>query len=120
MKKSKIIADNIRIEPVEPKIEIIGLKTPTYNCETCRDTGWYGDNGPGRRGNREYVPCDCEVGKQFKPGKSLERKALELCIAELRQYKDDSHACVDCFNTCDSPECIERHVEHFLSEARKK
>lgn len=29
-------------------------------CELCRDTGWYGDNGPGIRGNTEYVPCDCK------------------------------------------------------------
>ena len=27
-------------------------------CEACRGTGWYGDNGPGQRGNREYVECD--------------------------------------------------------------
>ena len=28
------------------------------NCELCNGSGWYGDNGPGRRGNREYVPCE--------------------------------------------------------------
>ncbi len=28
------------------------------NCELCNGTGWYGDNGPGIRGNREYVPCE--------------------------------------------------------------
>jgi hypothetical protein len=27
-------------------------------CDTCGGTGWYGDNGPGIRGNREYQPCD--------------------------------------------------------------
>jgi hypothetical protein len=27
-------------------------------CELCRGTGWYGDNGPGRKGNREYQPCE--------------------------------------------------------------
>ena len=27
-------------------------------CETCADTGWDGDNGPGRNGNNEFVPCD--------------------------------------------------------------
>ena len=29
-------------------------------CELCNDTGWYGDNGPGIRGNREYIPCECK------------------------------------------------------------
>ncbi|MCP4536023.1 MAG: hypothetical protein GY832_02655 [Chloroflexi bacterium] len=31
-------------------------------CEYCDDTGWYGDKGPGMRGNSEYMPCDmCEA-----------------------------------------------------------
>ena len=29
-------------------------------CETCYDTGYYGDNGPGRKGNTEYTRCDCQ------------------------------------------------------------
>ena len=28
------------------------------DCELCNGSGWYGDNGPGIRGNREYVPCE--------------------------------------------------------------
>jgi hypothetical protein len=32
---------------------------PTGRCETCHDTGWYGDDGPGLWGNREVVRCDC-------------------------------------------------------------
>ena len=27
--------------------------------ELCNGTGFYGDNGPGQKGNREYVQCDC-------------------------------------------------------------
>ena len=27
-------------------------------CESCNDTGWYGDNGPGIKHNREYHECD--------------------------------------------------------------
>jgi len=30
-----------------------------YKCEVCHDTGWYGDNGPGIKGNREYQRCEC-------------------------------------------------------------
>ena len=28
------------------------------SCELCAGTGWYGDNGAGIRGNKEYVPCE--------------------------------------------------------------
>lgn len=27
-------------------------------CDHCNDTGYYGDNGPGISGNKEYQPCD--------------------------------------------------------------
>jgi len=37
-----------------------------YKCDQCHDTGWYGDNGPGIKGNREYCPCECRLGR---PGK---------------------------------------------------
>lgn len=30
-----------------------------YKCEMCHDTGYYGDMGPGIKGNREYIPCEC-------------------------------------------------------------
>lgn len=29
-------------------------------CEMCNDTGYYGDNGPGKDGNMEYVECECK------------------------------------------------------------
>jgi len=29
-------------------------------CEKCHDSGFYGDNGPGRKGNTEYTRCDCQ------------------------------------------------------------
>lgn len=32
-----------------------------YKCELCHDTGWYGDNGPGIKGNREYIRCECKA-----------------------------------------------------------
>ena len=31
---------------------------PRPTCECCRGTGYYGDSGPGIRGNREYHTCD--------------------------------------------------------------
>lgn len=30
-----------------------------YRCEECHDTGYFGDYGPGIRGNNEWTPCDC-------------------------------------------------------------
>jgi hypothetical protein len=36
-----------------------------HRCEYCHDTGWYGNNGPGMRGNSEYHPCDmCKAPQQ--------------------------------------------------------
>ena len=29
-------------------------------CEKCHDSGFYGDNGPGRKGNTEYTRCECQ------------------------------------------------------------
>ena len=34
-------------------------KMKQYKCELCYDTGWYGDNGPGIKGNKEYQRCEC-------------------------------------------------------------
>lgn len=31
-------------------------------CELCNDTGFYGDNGPGIRGNEEWQYCECVHG----------------------------------------------------------
>lgn len=37
---------------------------PDPKCPACEGTGWYGDNGPGIKGNREYHRCDqCGQGK---------------------------------------------------------
>jgi len=37
-----------------------------YKCETCHDIGWYGDNGPGIKGNREYQRCECMAETKYK------------------------------------------------------
>ena len=29
-------------------------------CEKCHGSGFYGDNGPGRKGNTEYTRCECQ------------------------------------------------------------
>lgn len=34
-------------------------------CEACRGTGFYGDNGSGIAGNREWQRCECAVGRSL-------------------------------------------------------
>ncbi len=33
-------------------------------CELCNDTGYYGDQGPGIKGNDEYSRCECRTSKE--------------------------------------------------------
>jgi len=58
-------------------------------CKLCRDTGWYGDNGPGIKGNNEYQRCECgQLGKVGTLGNSLlcaHDEILQIC----RKYKVD-------------------------------
>ena len=37
-----------------------------YKCDDCHDTGWVGDNGPGRNGNSEYHECGCGSDQKYK------------------------------------------------------
>lgn len=48
-------------------------------CELCHGTGYYGENGPGQKGNREYVQCDCTKPKDHMnlPGVKLASQAEE-------------------------------------------
>lgn len=41
---------------------------PNSDCELCKGSGFYGDNGPGRRGNAEYIRCDCTIPKAEPQG----------------------------------------------------
>ena len=41
------------------------LRRSEMKCETCADTGFYGDNGAGIKGNNEWMKCDqCNTGKK--------------------------------------------------------
>lgn len=58
-------------------------------CEQCRDTGWYGDNGPGIRGNREYVPCECrDPGYTIWNGFPFKKDLLKK-LEEKKRTKHD-------------------------------
>lgn len=62
-----------------------------YQCETCHDTGFYGDNGPGIKGNGEYVACECPAGY----GK--ESDVRDMRIAELEQRCGEMAAAAQAF-----------------------
>jgi hypothetical protein len=49
---------------------------PQDFCEDCHDTGYAGDNGPGKAGNREYVPCPCDFQARHKRNQA--RKESEV------------------------------------------
>jgi len=40
-------------------------------CELCNGTGYYGDNGPGKKGNSEWQPCECSYRSEGHIFKSL-------------------------------------------------
>jgi hypothetical protein len=50
-----------------------------YKCDECHDTGYFGDMGPGRAGNNEYVPCDCR--RDTRPDDEKWRDNFVLPIA---------------------------------------
>ena len=56
-------------------------------CETCHNTGYSGDNGPGKKGNQEWAPCDaCKIGKITAWSESREEK-IERLKDELYRAK---------------------------------
>jgi protein gp37 len=81
----------VSIEPMLGPVRLQLLSRPW--CDDCHGTGWYGDNGPGIKGNREYVHCDCHdrrkidwviVGGETGPGARLmhprwARQVLDQC-----------------------------------------
>lgn len=79
-----------------------------YNCKSCNDTGWYGDNGPGIKGNSEYMPCDqCDRGKDRKD----QARAIRVG-SPLRRFTNAMHTAkmenkpVDRFGEIDLPRLL--------------
>ena len=61
-------------------------------CPECDGTGYYGDNGPGIKGNQEYQECDyCEgTGKRIKEAtRKAERDGPEL-YADFLEHEADA------------------------------
>jgi len=62
-------------------------------CEICEDTGFYGDNGAGVQGNREYVACDyCTPVERFRRKLHVcSRPGLIMGESNVRQQDDGSY-----------------------------
>ncbi len=60
-------------------------------CENCRDTGWYGDNGPGIVGNHEFHRCECGVIDKCTSGihRYVEVGGIPWCRACDREADTD-------------------------------
>lgn len=56
-----------------------------YKCDECHDTGYFGDMGPGRAGNNEYVPCDCRRDKRTDDEKWRDHFVLPIATEMKRR-----------------------------------
>ena len=72
-------------------------------CELCNGTGWYGDNGPGIKGNREYVQCECgcepkypdPLKQAFTAGfEAAKKKAIEIVKEQYKSQIDGVDSCI--------------------------
>uniref|UniRef100_A0A6H1ZG17 Uncharacterized protein n=1 Tax=viral metagenome TaxID=1070528 RepID=A0A6H1ZG17_9ZZZZ len=62
-------------------------------CELCNDTGWYGDNGPGTRGNREFVLCECK-SRGYRIALYGDTATHAVCrCGIIAKINEDSHQC---------------------------
>lgn len=58
-------------------------------CETCNGTGWYGDHGPGIKGNNEYTRCNCGVNAAMTYDERLRARKVLKCIDSFQGSADD-------------------------------
>lgn len=98
-------------------------------CDVCADTGWYGDNGPGIKGNSEYQPCDHCIkgaeaaaktvanGERLRAALDQERKARLAAEKKLHALRDRSMwICEKCEKPRNGDPCV--HCE--LDRERKR
>jgi hypothetical protein len=85
------------------------MPTGDFKCEVCCDTGYYGDNGPGIKGNTEYHPCDiCQKLPTFAPGiMRVDEPVIVIPVAQWRRlvalYQSWMPSC-PCDGNCESCE----------------
>lgn len=69
---AKAETQGAQLEKMEP------WNQPKPDCDLCKGSGFYGDNGPGRKGNAEYIRCDCTLPPTPEPQGSPARPAVEM------------------------------------------
>lgn len=67
-------------------------------CENCFDTGYYGDNGPMIRGNREFLPCECKRAGKVAEMNFNERMQKVKEWAKLETSGNCTEICEHCGN----------------------
>lgn len=93
-------------------------------CELCRGTGWYGDNGAGIEGNRECVPCECGVDPYNYALDLINKKNIELarwreCTCEAHNPQSGYISAID-RRACPYCMCVELRDENQKLKARIK
>lgn len=59
-------------------------------CGCCRDAGYYGDSGPGIKGNREYQRCDqCAVEPTVLDELDILKRQLATAEANLAEIVEE-------------------------------
>jgi len=86
-------------------------------CELCEDTGWYGGNGPGRRGNAEYIPC--EICNPKADGDYVVLGEVEALKAENQRLKEMLYAIADAKSTAVMQSSVKLFREWYENEKKK-
>lgn len=88
------------------------------NCELCAGSGWYGDNGPGIKGNREYVPCErCNPrGEEASPDSKSDRALLEEAV---RLLKISYRHLPQLYGETED-ELLKGQIQNFLARAKER
>ena len=78
-------------------------------CLDCDGTGITGDNGPGIKGNKEVVPCDCEAGDFWR---------MHSPILDFMIRCSNAGICPDCGENEHKGECVRKRntisIENML------
>jgi len=102
-----------------------------FKCEECNDTGFYGDNGPGKRNNADYQRCDrCDIHTYAMRGFAPDdyhcvcNVCKEVFIGDKRAFKCkrcarkelDEYSFKPKNPDCDCPHCGEPAKRHYYHE----
>ncbi len=84
--------------------EVSDIMSKKCTCDTCHDTGFYGDNGPGTKNNREWCVCDAcpESGTKLEGKLMSNARTLKKENERLRATQEKPGLCYLCA-VCGAP-----------------